>query len=228
MRPRGAGIPPSLMPARRPVVDPRSISAAPALREFASQDRPARGGEGRAGPGSRALAPALAEPLLEARVLVELTAGNLDSARRGDPGAPRRDLEPAALVAYFGNYWDLFWALDDAQQRLLLTLTPAEFDGDRSAWGIVLGQTYWVRGDKARARAYADSSRTASLEVLKVAPDDRPTSRYSSGSPRPIWVRKRKPSETANAALALLPPSQGPDQRCLLPARPGPDLCRNR
>ena len=82
------------------------------------------------------------------------------------------EIEPAAMVTYFGNFWDLFWALDDPQQRLLLSLTPAEFDGDRSAWGIVLAQTYWIRGDKARARAYADSSRVAQLEILKVNPDD--------------------------------------------------------
>jgi serine/threonine-protein kinase len=150
-------------------LDPRSILAA--LRYGNALRKTGRLDEARAQlDRGRELAPA-ALTLLQARVLVELTAGNLDSARAVIHGASS-EIEPAALVAYFGNFWDLFWALDDPQQRLLLTLTPAEFDGDRSAWAIVLAQTYWIRGDKQRARAYADSSRAASVEVLKVAPDD--------------------------------------------------------
>jgi tetratricopeptide (TPR) repeat protein len=75
-------------------------------------------------------------------------------------------------VAYLGNAWDLFWVLDDAQQQLQLTLTPSEFDGDRGTWSIVLAQTYWLRGDKARGRAYADTARVVTLDQLKVAPND--------------------------------------------------------
>jgi tetratricopeptide (TPR) repeat protein len=116
------------------------------------------------------LAPA-ALSLLESRVMVELTAGNLDSARAVLRGASTQ-IEPNALLAYLGNYWDLFWVLDDAQQRLLLTLTPAEFDGDRATWAIVLAQTYWLRGDQARTRAFADTARVATLETLKSAPGD--------------------------------------------------------
>jgi tetratricopeptide (TPR) repeat protein len=76
------------------------------------------------------------------------------------------------LAAYFGNYWDLFWVPDDAGQQLLLTLTPAEFDDDRGTWAIVLAQTWWIRGDKTRARAYADTARIATLATLETATGD--------------------------------------------------------
>jgi serine/threonine-protein kinase len=109
--------------------------------------------------------------VLEDRAMVELKAGDLDSARAVLRNASSQ-IEPAALVAFVGNAWDLFWVLDDAQQQLLLTLTPSEFDGDRSTWAIVLAQTYWLRGDKMRARAYADTARIETLALLNVAHED--------------------------------------------------------
>jgi serine/threonine-protein kinase len=80
--------------------------------------------------------------------------------------------EPTGVITYLATYYDLFWALDDAQQRLLLRLGPDQFDGDRGSWGLALAGTYGVRGDQAHARAYADSARIATEEQLKGAPDD--------------------------------------------------------
>ena len=60
--------------------------------------------------------------------------------------APRRGRARPPSSAYFGNYWDLYWVLDDAQQQLLLRLTPSAFDDDRATWGIVLAQTYCASG----------------------------------------------------------------------------------
>jgi tetratricopeptide (TPR) repeat protein len=105
------------------------------------------------------------------RVLVELGDGNLDSARAIIRNAPP-EIDHSQLVSFFGNYWDLFWVLDDADQQLLLTLSPSDFDGDRAAWAIVKAQTLWLRGDQAKARAYADSARAASVEYLKASPGD--------------------------------------------------------
>ena len=62
--------------------------------------------------------------------------------------------------------------LDDAQQQLLLRLGPAVYDGDRGTWGIVRASTYYLRGDRARARVYADSARLGVEETLKATPDD--------------------------------------------------------
>jgi serine/threonine-protein kinase len=145
-------------------------------------------------------------PLTESRVMVELRAGDLDSARAVLRNAALRT-EPAALVAYVGNFWDLYWALDNDQQQLLLTLSPAEFDGDRTSWGIVLAETYWVRGDLARARAYADSSRLASLEVLKTAPNDGQRLLFL-GLAQAYLGQKADAIRNAERGAAMLLPSQ--------------------
>jgi eukaryotic-like serine/threonine-protein kinase len=107
---------------------------------------------------------------LETRAMVHLAQGDLEGARGVIRAAPR-GVEPTALVAYLAYYWDLFWMLDEEQQRLLLRLTPNAFD-NRYAWGIVLAQTHALRGDQAGARAYADSARLAFEQQLKVTPED--------------------------------------------------------
>ena len=109
--------------------------------------------------------------LLENKVMVYLAQGDLDRARAVLRSAPS-EVEPTALVAFFGNYWDLFWVLDDEQQKLLLRLPPAVYDNDRSTWGIVRAQTFYLRGDVAAARSYADSARLASEELLRSTPED--------------------------------------------------------
>jgi tetratricopeptide (TPR) repeat protein len=69
-------------------------------------------------------------------------------------------------------YYDLPWALDEADQRRLLALGPDAFDGDRLSWAWALSQTYTLRGDVARARAYADTALVAADEQLRGAPED--------------------------------------------------------
>ena len=81
-------------------------------------------------------------------------------------------MEPAALLAYFGNYDDLYWVLDDAQQLRLLALPPSAFDDDRGIWGIVRAETYYLRGNRALARVYADSARIALEAQLRATADD--------------------------------------------------------
>jgi len=76
------------------------------------------------------------------------------------------------VAAYFGTYWDLYWLLDEPQQELLLRLTPAAFDNDRGAWATVLMQLSWLRGDRARARALADTAWQETQVQLRAAPED--------------------------------------------------------
>ena len=105
------------------------------------------------------------------RAVVALAQGNLAQARAVLNAAPK-EVDPTALVAFVGNYSDLVWVLDDAQQQLLLRLTPSAFDDNRSTWGTVLAQTYALRGDGAKAQVYADSARLAREEQLKTTPED--------------------------------------------------------
>ncbi|MGE5728389.1 MAG: protein kinase domain-containing protein [Gemmatimonas sp.] len=109
--------------------------------------------------------------LIENRAMIELAKGDLASARSIIAAAETRT-DPTALVAQVGNYWDLYWVLDEQQQQLLLRLSPAAFDDDRSTWGIVLAQMYALRGDSLRMRAYADSARVAIEKILVSTPDD--------------------------------------------------------
>jgi eukaryotic-like serine/threonine-protein kinase len=117
-----------------------------------------------------AVAPANLD-LLENKAMTYLARGDLAGARAVLHSAPA-EVEPTALVANIGNYWDLCWVLDDAQQQLLLRLGPTVYDDDRGTWGIVRAQTYYLRGDRARARIYADSARLGVEETLKATPDD--------------------------------------------------------
>jgi tetratricopeptide (TPR) repeat protein len=108
--------------------------------------------------------------LIETRVMVALAQGDLAGARAATRRVPAT-VDSGAVAAQLANYWDLFWVLDDAQQRLLLTLPVATF-GDRAPWATVLTETYALRGDQAHARAYADSAREAFEVSLKATPED--------------------------------------------------------
>jgi len=109
--------------------------------------------------------------LIENKAMTHLARGDLGGARAAIQAAPP-EVEPTALVTFIANYWDLGWVLDEAQQQLLLRLGPVAYDGDRGAWGIVRASTYYLRGDRAQARVYADSARLGIEETLKATPDD--------------------------------------------------------
>jgi tetratricopeptide (TPR) repeat protein len=70
------------------------------------------------------------------------------------------------------SYYDLFWLLDDGQRALLYQLKPADFDDDRGSWGLALAGAYALQGEGARARAYADSARTAFEDQVRATPDN--------------------------------------------------------
>jgi TolB-like protein/tetratricopeptide (TPR) repeat protein/tRNA A-37 threonylcarbamoyl transferase component Bud32 len=117
-----------------------------------------------------ALAPANLTALQQ-KVMVFLAQGDLPQAR-----AVLRDAlkaaEPTAVVAYMALYLDLYWVLEDQQQRLVLRLTPGAFDDNRAAWGLTLAATHALRGDQAKAHAYADSARITLEAQLNDSPND--------------------------------------------------------
>jgi tetratricopeptide (TPR) repeat protein len=109
--------------------------------------------------------------IIEERALVPLAQGDLAGAR-AVVRAALPGVDPAELLAFFGNYQDLYWVLDDAQQQQLLTLPPSAFDNDRGTWSIVRAQTYWLRKEPAKAKVYADSAQLAIAEQLRATPED--------------------------------------------------------
>jgi tetratricopeptide (TPR) repeat protein len=109
--------------------------------------------------------------IFQQKVMVSLARGDLDGARRTLRGAPT-GIDSTELIAYFAVFEDLWWVLDEAQQRRLLTLPPGAFDDNRATWGLVRAQVYQHRGQPERARIYADSALPQSEKTVLEAPDD--------------------------------------------------------
>ena len=130
--------------------------------------------------------------------MVALAQGDLPGAQAVLRAAPK-EVDPTALVQFMATYNDLMWVLDEAQQRLLLRLTPSAFDDDRAEWGAALAQTYALRGDSAKARAYADSARLTFEQQLRATPQNGSLHAFL-GLCWPTWDRRRPRSGKASAA----------------------------
>jgi hypothetical protein len=81
------------------------------------------------------------------------------------------------------------------------------FFDDPAAWGSVKMQTWGMRGDKAKALAYADSARVAFESQLKVAPDD-PQLHVLHGLALAYMGRKAEAVAEGERSLALMPISK--------------------
>jgi tetratricopeptide (TPR) repeat protein len=107
--------------------------------------------------------------LLEERAMVELAAGDLETARAVLRRADGK-VAPEALVASFANYYELGWILDNEQHALLLRLTPAAFAGDRAVWAGALSQAHLLDGNVERSRALGRESAAEFRRQLAGAP----------------------------------------------------------
>jgi TolB-like protein len=144
--------------------------------------------------------------MIESQAITHLMQGDLAGARSVIKSAPPT-LAQTAIVAYFGNYNDLYWVLDEEQQQLLLRLTPSAYDNDRAVWADVMMQTYWLRGDKTRARAYADTSLAELSEQLKKVPND-PQRNLFSGLAHAYLGHKAEAIRFGGRGLELAPLSR--------------------
>jgi eukaryotic-like serine/threonine-protein kinase len=195
----------SLQPlTRAAALDPRSASAALRVADALLYLR--RYAEAQAAM-DRALALAPTNLLfIEDRAMVALGQGDLAGAQ-AVMRAGLTAVEPAALLAYFGSYQDLYWVLDDTQRQQLLTLPPSAFDDDRATWAIVRAQTYDLRGNRAQARVYADSARLAYEEQLRATPDDGQRHVFR-GLALAYLGRKAEAIQEGQRAVALWPVSR--------------------
>jgi hypothetical protein len=109
--------------------------------------------------------------MISLKMMSAVARGDRDSARAVVSAAARR-IDPAVLFPYLSAYQDLYWILDDEQQRLVLAAQPSAFDGDRGSWGMVQTELHHLRGERSLALAYADSARLALEAQSRAAPDD--------------------------------------------------------
>ncbi|HYU29000.1 MAG TPA: protein kinase, partial [Gemmatimonadales bacterium] len=188
-------------------LDPRSVTTASGLGERLTALR--RYDEAvQALDKGLAFAPANLE-LIETKAMVFLCRGDLAAARAVLQTVPN-DVDPSALAAYLATYNDLMWVLGDAQQTLLLRLRPAAFGGDRALWGIVLAQTYALRGDTARMQAFADTARVTLSQRVQVSPHD-PIQHASLALALAYLGRFAEAKREAERAVALRPIAQDAD-----------------
>jgi serine/threonine-protein kinase len=158
--------------------------------------------------GDRALQLASADPGLRVmRAKVALAQGDLLGAQAVLRAVPK-EVNPSTFIAYVGSFGDerlsLPWSLDDQQQQDLLRLPPSAFDEDRATWGLALAQTYHLRGNTAKARAYGDSARKAFQQELRAAPQGAERQALH-GLALAYSGRKVEAIQVGKRALALMP-----------------------
>jgi TolB-like protein len=110
--------------------------------------------------------------LILSKATVYLAQGDLPGAREVLRAAELQQVDRVSLTVYRATRGDLYWVLEDEQQRLLLRLSPAAFADSRGDWGLALAGTYILRGDTALGRTYADSARLALEAQLRGAPEN--------------------------------------------------------
>ncbi|HEU4649538.1 MAG TPA: protein kinase [Gemmatimonadales bacterium] len=154
---------------RAQTLDPRSVSTLELLgrtlgflqRWPEAQDAIDRG---------LALVPA-SLPLLLCKATYLVSKGNLAAAQAVVRNLPK-EIDQSAAAAFFATYYDLYWLLDDAQQRLVLALPLSAFGDDPATWALTKAQLEHLRGDAVAARAWADSAQRAYAVQLRELPDD--------------------------------------------------------
>jgi TolB-like protein/tetratricopeptide (TPR) repeat protein len=105
------------------------------------------------------------------RALAALGQGDVEAVRRL-ADHPDRGVSRDRMLANFSQYEELYWALTDEQQKRVLELGPELFDDDHAAWAMVRAHLYWLRGDRARAVAWADTAHVAFGIQAREEPED--------------------------------------------------------
>jgi serine/threonine-protein kinase len=139
------------------------------------------------------------------KVMTWLAQGDLERARMVIRQAPAA-FDPTMLAANFGQFFELSWALPEDLQALQLRLTPAAFN-DRRSWATSLAEAYRLRGDRARARAYADSARMESEALARTIPDEA-QNRVFLGVMLAILGRKAEAIREGELAVSMIPTSK--------------------
>ena len=149
-----------------------------------------------------ALAPTNPQMVL-LKVMVSLSRGDMARARGAVRSAAER-IDESTLLTFLSTYQDLYWVLDDAQQRRVLAMSADAFDGDRAVWGLVQAELHHLKGDARRTAAFADSARAAATAQSRAAPED--AQRHALlGVALAYLGRKEEAVREGRRAMELLP-----------------------
>jgi serine/threonine-protein kinase len=185
-------------------LDPRSVEVASQLELNLARLR--RYPEAmRAADRALALAPDRIS-LIQAKAAVYLWEGDLAGARAVIDAVPST-VSHTDLFVNLALFSDLFWVLDDAQQRVLLQLPPSAFGNERAFWAMVRAEVYYLRGDRASARVYADTAHQEFEAQLRSAPEDAQR-RGLHGVMLAYLGRKAEAVAEGERAVSLLPISR--------------------
>jgi eukaryotic-like serine/threonine-protein kinase len=112
---------------------------------------------------------------IEEQAMVHLAQGDLIGARAVLASAAT-DVDSIELAHWVAGTWDLVWLPDSAQQDLVLQL-PREvqqsgesFEEESILRTILKAQIYYLRGDRSRTRANADSARRGFDAMFRARP----------------------------------------------------------
>jgi TolB-like protein/Tfp pilus assembly protein PilF len=152
-----------------------------------------------------ALAPTNVRMVLQ-KVMTRLAQGDLAGAQSVVRQAENR-IGATVVLAYLANFQDLYWVLDDAQQRQVLAMTPTAFDDDRAVWAFIRAELYHVRKDAAKEAIFADSARLAFEQQLESNADD-PQRQALLGVALGYLGRKAEAVRAGQRAVEMLPMSQ--------------------
>ena len=140
---------------------------------------------------------------LQGRAMVHLMQGDLARARQVFQATPP-GMQRAELLAYNALYSDLYWVLEEADQKAVLEMTAADFDDDRAIWAVTLMQLAMHRGDKAKARELATLALADYDQQLKGVPND-PQRNIFRGLSLAALGRKEEAMQAAEKGSALTP-----------------------
>jgi serine/threonine protein kinase/tetratricopeptide (TPR) repeat protein len=108
--------------------------------------------------------------LLLLKVASRIAQGNLAEARQVIASTPA-SVDTEALLVFVATYWELYWVLDDAQQRRLLVAGPDAF-ADPSFRDLVFAEVHAMRGEAEEARRHAEAARREFERQVAAAPGD--------------------------------------------------------
>jgi len=104
------------------------------------------------------------------KVATRIAQGDLADARRVIASTPD-SVDTEGLLVFVATYWELYWVLDDAQQRRVLAAGPDAF-ADPSFRDLVFAEIHAMRGEVEEARRHAEAARREFERQVAAAPGD--------------------------------------------------------